>query len=65
MARWVHADTLDGSLNVIKNNCTKLAVVAVYSAGDSYATGSSTATNKPGSNSSNTWWAVDNGGGSL
>ena len=28
MARWAHADTLDGSLNVIKNNCTKLAVVA-------------------------------------
>lgn len=27
MARWAHADTLDGSLNVIKNNCTKLAVV--------------------------------------
>lgn len=38
MARWAHADTLDGSLNVIKNNCTKLAVVAAYSAGDSYAT---------------------------
>ena len=38
MARWAHADTLDGSLNVIKTNCNKLAVVAAYSAGDSYAT---------------------------
>lgn len=38
MAKWAHADVLDGGLNAIKNNATKMLLISAYSAGDSYAT---------------------------
>lgn len=38
MAKWVHADVLDGGLNAIKNNATKMMLISAYAAGDSYAT---------------------------
>lgn len=38
MAKWVHADVLDGGLNAIKTVATKMYLISAYSAGDSYAT---------------------------
>lgn len=38
MAKWVHANVLDGGLNYLKNNCDKIALVSGYAAGDPYAT---------------------------
>lgn len=38
MAKWVHADVLDGGLNAIKNVATKQILLKAYTAGDSYAT---------------------------
>jgi hypothetical protein len=38
MAKWVHADVLDGGLNAIKNGATKMLLISGYAAGDSYAT---------------------------
>lgn len=38
MAKFAHADVLDGGLNAIKNVATKMILVSAYAAGDSYAT---------------------------
>lgn len=38
MAKFAHADVLDGGLNGIKNVATKMILVSAYTAGDSYAT---------------------------
>ena len=38
MAKWVHADVLDGGLNGIKNVAIRMLLINNYSAGDSYAT---------------------------
>lgn len=38
MAKWAHADVLDGGLNGIKGVATKMILVSAYAAGDSYAT---------------------------
>lgn len=38
MAKYAHADVLDGGLNAIKNNATKMLLITAYTAGDSYAT---------------------------
>ena len=38
MAKWVHADVLDGGLNGIKTVATKMFLIKAYSAADSYAT---------------------------
>lgn len=38
MAKWAHADTLDGGLASIKANATKMLLISAYAAGDSYAT---------------------------
>jgi hypothetical protein len=38
MAKYAHADVLDGGLNAIKNNATKMLLISAYTAGDSYAT---------------------------
>jgi len=38
MAKWAHADTLDGGLTSIKTNATRMILISAYSAGDSYAT---------------------------
>lgn len=38
MAKWAHADVLDGGLNAIKNGATKMILLKAYTAGDSYAT---------------------------
>lgn len=38
MAKWASAATLDGGLNAIKTNATKMHLVSTYAAGDSYAT---------------------------
>ncbi len=38
MAKFAHADVLDNGIAYIKTNCTKMAVVASYTFGDSYAT---------------------------
>lgn len=38
MAKWVHADVLDGGLNAIKNVATRMFLLSAYTAGDSYAT---------------------------
>lgn len=38
MAKFAHADVLDNGINYIKTNCNKMAVVASYTFGDSYAT---------------------------
>lgn len=38
MAKWVHADVLDGGLNAIKNNANKQILLKAYAAADSYAT---------------------------
>ena len=38
MAKFAHADVLDGGPAVIKANATKMILVSAYVAGDSYAT---------------------------
>lgn len=38
MTRYVHSDVLDGGLNAVKNNATKMLLIGAYSTGDSYAT---------------------------
>ncbi len=38
MAKWVHADVLDGGLNGIKLSALKMILISTYAAGDSYAT---------------------------
>ena len=38
MAKWVRSGVLDSGLNDIKNNATKMYLLAAYTAGDSYAT---------------------------
>lgn len=38
MAKWAHADVLDGGLNAIKTGATKMMLISGYTAGDSYAT---------------------------
>lgn len=38
MAKFAHADVLDNGIAYIKTNCNKMAVVAAYTYGDSYAT---------------------------
>lgn len=38
MAKWVHADVLDGGLNGIKNVATRMFLLSTYAANDSYAT---------------------------
>lgn len=38
MAKYAHADVLDGGLNGIKNVATKMLLIKAYSLGDSYAT---------------------------
>lgn len=45
MAKWVHADVLDGGLNAIKTVATKMYLISAYSAGASYATVISNALN--------------------
>ena|SRR5688500_19528905 len=38
MAKYVHSDVLDGGLNAIKNNATRMLLLKAYTAADSYAT---------------------------
>lgn len=38
MAKYAHADVLDGGLNAIKNGATRMLLISAYSVGDSYAT---------------------------
>lgn len=38
MAKWVHADVLDGGLNAIKTGASKMLLISAYAAADSYAT---------------------------
>jgi hypothetical protein len=38
MAKYAHIDVLDGGLNAIKNNATRMLLIKAYTAGDSYAT---------------------------
>lgn len=38
MAKYAHADVLDGGLNAIKNNAIRMLLLKAYAAGDSYAT---------------------------
>ena len=38
MAKYAHADVLDGGLNAIKNNAVRMLLVKAYAAADSYAT---------------------------
>jgi hypothetical protein len=38
MAKYAHADVLDGGLNAIKNSATRMLLLKAYAAGDSYAT---------------------------
>jgi len=38
MAKFAHANVLDGGLLYIKNNCNKVALISAYTVGDSYAT---------------------------
>lgn len=38
MAKFAHSDVLDGGLNAIKNNATKMLLLSAYAFGDSYAT---------------------------
>src|SRR6185437_2492346 len=43
MAKYAHADVLDGGLNAIKNSATRMLLLKAYAAGDSYATVTSNA----------------------
>jgi hypothetical protein len=38
MAKWAHADVLDNGPAYIRTNCTKIAAISTYTAGDSFAT---------------------------
>ena len=38
MAKYAHADVLDGGLNAIKNTAIRMLLLKAYTAGDSYAT---------------------------
>jgi hypothetical protein len=38
MAKYAHADVLDGGLNAIKNGAIRMLLLKAYTAGDSYAT---------------------------
>lgn len=38
MAKFAHADVLDGGLNAIKNVATKMILVSTYTTADTYAT---------------------------
>ena len=38
MAKWVHADVLDGGLSAIKTGASKMLLISAYAAADSYAT---------------------------
>lgn len=38
MAKFAHADVLDGGLNAIKNGATRMLLVSSYTTADSYAT---------------------------
>jgi hypothetical protein len=38
MAKYAHADVLDGGLNAIKNNATRMLLLKNYTMADSYAT---------------------------
>jgi hypothetical protein len=38
MAKYAHADVLDGGLNAIKNNASQMLLLKAYSPGDSYGT---------------------------
>lgn len=38
MAKYAHADVLDGGLNAIKNNSIRMLLLKAYAAGDNYAT---------------------------
>jgi hypothetical protein len=38
MAKYAHADVLDGGLNAIKNSAIRMLLLKAYSAADSYAT---------------------------
>ncbi len=38
MAKYAHADVLDGGLNAIKNSAIRMLLLKAYTAGDSYAT---------------------------
>jgi hypothetical protein len=38
MAKYAHADVLDGGLNAIKNSALRMLLLKAYTAGDSYAT---------------------------
>lgn len=38
MAKYAHADVLDGGLNAIRNNATQMLLLKAYAPGDSYAT---------------------------
>ena len=38
MAKYAHADVLDGGLNAIKNSAIRMLLLKAYAAGDSYAT---------------------------
>lgn len=38
MAKYAHADVLDGGLNAIKNNAIRMLLLKAYAAGDSYST---------------------------
>ena len=43
MAKYAHADVLDGGLNAIKNSAIRMLLLKAYTAGDSYATVTGTA----------------------
>lgn len=43
MAKYAHADVLDGGLNAIKNSATRMLLLKAYAAGDTYATVTSNA----------------------
>ncbi len=38
MAKYAHIDVLEGGLNVIKNQASKMLLIKAYAANDSYAT---------------------------
>lgn len=38
MAKYAHADILDGGLNALKNGAIRMLLISGYTAGDSYAT---------------------------
>jgi len=38
LAKYAHADVLDGGLNAIKNNAIRMLLIKAYTAGDNYAT---------------------------